>query len=111
MYNPFTKHPRINVGETWWEHCQFAVGVGIRLFLTSMYFLLHGLFPFIELHTKWNLECASKWLYHKNENRERLKKIVHESRKIKKKFPPNDFPLTEEGLEKWKKKVKRRGGI
>ena len=104
MYNPFTKHPSISVGETWWEHCVFSRSVGIRLFLTSMYFLVHGLFPFVELHTKWNLECASKWLYHKNENRERKKNIVYESRKIKKKFPPHDFPLSPEALKKWKKK-------
>ena len=111
MYNPFTKHPKETVGEAWWEHLKFSCGIGIRLFLTSIYFLVHALFPFIELHTKWNLECASEWLNKKNDNR-RLKSVLAcESRKIKKRFPPNDFPLTEEGLEKWKKKVKRRGGI
>jgi len=69
-----------------------------------MYFLVHGIFPFIQLHTKWNLECASKWLNKKNDNRETKKLEVYGSRKIKKKFLPNDFPLTEEGLKKYKKK-------
>ena len=104
MYTPFTSHPRVNVGETWWEHCMFSCGVGIRLFLTSMYFLAHGLFPFIEVHKKWNLECASKWLNKKNDNRRLKNVLVYESRKIKRKFPPNDFPLTKEGLKKYKKK-------
>ena len=100
MYNPFTKHPKDTVGENWWEHLIFSCGIGIRLFLTSVYFLVHGVFPFIELHTKWNLECASKWLNKKNDNREKKKnhkicdsRIYEYSRKIKKRFPPNDFPL------------------
>ena len=46
MNNPFTKHPKETVGETWWEHCMFSCGIGIRLLLTSMYFLVHGIFPF-----------------------------------------------------------------
>ena len=93
MYNPFTKHPRESVGETWWEHCQFSCGIGIRLFLTSIYFSVHALFPFIQLHTKWNLECASKWLNKKNDNRRLKNVLTNESIKIKKRFPPNDFPL------------------
>ena len=76
MYNPFTKHPNTSVGETWWEHCVFSCGIGVRLFFTSIYFLVHGIFPFIELHTKWNLECASAWLNRKNENRETKKSEV-----------------------------------
>ena len=93
MYNPFTKHPRETVGETWWEHFKFSYGIGIRLFLTSIYFSVHALFPFIQLHTKWNLECASKWLNKKNDNRRLKNVLAYESRKIKRKFPPNDFPL------------------
>ena len=104
MYNPFTKHPRENVGETWWQHCQFAVGVGIRLLWTSICFIVHGIFPFTGPKQKYKLEDSSQWLYHKNENRERLKKIVHELKKVSKKFPPHDFPLTPDALEKWKKK-------
>ena len=76
MHNPFTKHSRESVDESWWQHCVFSCGIGIRLFLTSIYFLVHGIFPFIELHTKWNLECASKWLNGKNDNRETKKNEV-----------------------------------
>ena len=93
MHNPFTKHPREAVGETWWEHCKFSCGIGIRLLITSIYFLVHGIFPFLEVHKRWNLECASKWLNKKNNNREANKREVYESRKIKKRFPPNNFPL------------------
>ena len=41
MNNPFTKHPRETVGESWGQHCYFAVGVGIRLIFTSLIFILH----------------------------------------------------------------------
>ena len=97
MYNPFTKHPREEAGESWLEHFKFSCGIGIRLFVTSIYFLLHGIFPFLEVHKKWNLECASKWLNTKNKNREINKREVYESRKIKKQFPPNNFPLPKHG--------------
>tara|TARA_B100000287_G_scaffold316439_1_gene300042 strand:- start:846 stop:1079 length:234 start_codon:yes stop_codon:yes gene_type:complete len=71
MHNPFTKHPRESVGESWWEHCKFSCGIGIRLLLTSLYFITHGMFPFIELTKKYNLEDSSQWLYNKNWNREK----------------------------------------
>ena len=70
MHNPFTKHPRETVGETWWQHCKFTFSIGVRLYFTSIYFMIHGLFPFIELHKKYNLMDTSMWLNSKNKNRE-----------------------------------------
>ena len=74
MYNPFTKHPKENVNETWWEHCQFAVNVGIRLIFTSIIFILHGIFPFIEIPRWLNLEESIRFLKRENEYRESNKK-------------------------------------
>ena len=69
MRNPFTKHPKETVGETWWEHCMFSCGIGVRLFLTSMYFLVHGIFPFIKI-PKWvNLMDSALYLLKENEKR------------------------------------------
>ena len=79
MQNPFTKHPKESVGETWWEHCKFSTGIGIRLFTTSLYFIIHGLFPFIELKKKYNLEDSSEWLFNKNWNREAKRKNIEPS--------------------------------
>ena len=73
MYNPFTKHPKETVGETWWHHFKFTVSIGFRLYFTSIYFMIHGLFPFIELHKKYNLMDTSMWLNNKNKNREKKK--------------------------------------
>ena len=44
--NPFTKHPH-SVGETWYQHFKFSVKIGIRLLVSSLYFLLHATFPFL----------------------------------------------------------------
>ena len=70
MYNPFTKHPREAVGETWWQHCRFAVGVGIRLIFTSLIFILHGVFPFISIPKWLNLEESIRFLDKENIDRE-----------------------------------------
>ena len=70
MYNPFTEHPIHNVGETWWQHCQFAVGVGIRLIFTAFIFIIHGIFPFIEIPRWLNLEESIRFLKKENNNRE-----------------------------------------
>ena len=73
MYNPFTKHPREAVGESWWEHCQFAVNVGIRLIFASIIFIVHGIFPFIEIPRWLNLEDSITFLDKENDNRETKK--------------------------------------
>ena len=73
VHNPFTKHPH-SVGETWYQHFKFSFKIGFRLLLSSLYFLLHATFPFIELHKKYNLMDTSEWLNEKNKNREKQKK-------------------------------------
>ena len=70
MYNPFTKHPREAVGETWGQHCYFAIGVGIRLIFTSLIFIVHGVFPFISIPKWLNLEESIKFLDKENKYRE-----------------------------------------
>ena len=74
VVNLFTKHPRENANETWWEHFKFTFKIGVRLFLTSLYFILHGIFPFIEINRKYNLTDTSNWLNIKNKNRQEQKK-------------------------------------
>ena len=71
--NPFTKHPH-SVGETWYQHFKFSAKIGLRLLVSSLYFLLHATFPFIELYKKYNLMDTSKWLNEKNKNRKKQKK-------------------------------------
>ena len=70
MYNPFTKHQRDAGGETWGQHCYFAIGVGIRLIFTSLIFIVHGIFPFISIPRWLNLEESIRFLEKENNNRE-----------------------------------------
>mgnify|MGYP001594072654 CR=1 FL=1 len=70
MYNPFTKHPRECVDETWGQHCYFGVGVGIRLIFTSLIFIVHGIFPFISIPKWLNLEESIRFLNIENDDRE-----------------------------------------
>ena len=71
MLNLFTKHPRENADETWWKHCKFACGIGLRLYLTSFIFIIHGIFPFIKI-PKWvNLTDSALYLLQENEKRDK----------------------------------------
>ena len=70
MYNPFTEHPKETVGETWGQHCYFAVTVGIRLIFTSLIFIIHGIFPFISIPRWLNLEESIRFLKKENDYRE-----------------------------------------
>ena len=69
MQNPFTEHPKNNANETWWEHCKFACCIGLRLYFTSWFFIVHGIFPFIKI-PKWiNLTDSALYLLKENEKR------------------------------------------
>ena len=69
MYNPFTKHPN-SVGESWFQHFKFSAKIGIRLWVSSLYFLIHATFPFIKI-PKW-VNLTDSALYLLNENKKRL---------------------------------------
>tara|TARA_Y100001963_G_scaffold66431_1_gene92587 strand:+ start:605 stop:826 length:222 start_codon:yes stop_codon:yes gene_type:complete len=73
MGNLFTKHPKENSNETWWEHFQFAFSVGIRLIFTSIIFIIHGIFPFISIPKWLNLEESIRFLEQENKYRENNK--------------------------------------
>jgi len=69
VHNLFTKHPKENANETWWQHCKFATHIGFRLFFTSFVFILHGIFPFIKI-PKWiNISATSDYLLKENRKR------------------------------------------
>ena len=70
VVNLFTKHPRENANETWWQHLKFATHIGFRLFFTSFYFIIHGFFPFIKIPEWINISCTAKYLLNENKKRE-----------------------------------------
>ena len=94
MKNPFTDHPS-KVNETYFEHMLCACRFFIKLQLLSFAALVHAVFPFMFEFT------ASGGVKKLNDCMQDRKS---EAEGNKSNFPPNDFPLTEEGLKKYKKK-------
>jgi len=68
--NPFTKHPRECVNETWLQHCKFTMILACRLYITSWIFIVHGIFPFIPIPKWLNLEESIRFLEMENKDRE-----------------------------------------
>ena len=74
-----------------WCACKFF----IKLQLLSFAALVHSVFPFLFEFT------ASDGIKKLNDCMQDRKSEAEENKSY---FPPNDFPLTEEGLKKYKKK-------
>ena len=71
MYNPFTKHPKLNAGMRWFQHLKFAWCIGIRLLISAVAFLVHGVFPFGKIPETFNLTDTALYLLSEEENRGR----------------------------------------
>ena len=48
--NPFTAHPA-SVGETYGEHCRFALGFGARMLFGGIAAMIHAVLPFLFVAT------------------------------------------------------------
>lgn len=46
MSNPFTDHPR-SAGQSYWQHCGFALSVAGRAAVIALLAALHAVFPFL----------------------------------------------------------------
>ena len=66
----FADHPT-DQGETYIQHMKFAFSLASRMGISSVFFLTHGFFPFIEIPSFYNLESMSLFLREKNEKRKR----------------------------------------
>jgi hypothetical protein len=62
--NPFTAHPT-SVGETYTEHCGFALAFGARMVAGGLAAMVHAVFPFAFITT------ASRTLDELNTRRDR----------------------------------------
>ena len=71
MYNPFSKHPRECVGETWLQHCKFTMILACGLYVTSWIFVIHGIFPFVPIPRWVNLTDSALYLLKENEKRDK----------------------------------------
>jgi len=66
MFDLFTKHPRENGHEGYFSHFKFAFSICSRLFLVSVAFFIHSVFPFIPTPKFLNLERTTRFLVVKN---------------------------------------------
>jgi len=46
----FTEHPA-SVGESYWQHLRHAMGFGLRMGVSGLACMLHGLLPFLFVRT------------------------------------------------------------
>ena len=47
---------------TYSQHFRFAVGISLNLLWSSLWFMVHGFMPIIQIPSQWNLESASERL-------------------------------------------------
>lgn len=62
----FTEHTQAQ-GVSYMQHLVFAVGIAARLFSSGIVFILHGVFPFIDIHKELDLEATRDYLEEQND--------------------------------------------
>ncbi len=73
--NPFTAHTQAQ-GVTYMEHWFFALGIAGRLMISVIAFALHGIFPFIDIAKRHDLEATMAYLNERNEWIESQEKVI-----------------------------------
>ena len=63
--NIFTEHTQ-QQGVTYVEHLFFAMGIAVRLFSSVIAFVLHAVFPFIDIARELDLEATMAFLDERN---------------------------------------------
>ena len=62
------KHLRKN-GVTYTEHLLFALKIGCRLWVSSLFLILHSVIPIVSVPRDLNLESMTRYLQKQNEDR------------------------------------------
>jgi len=48
--------------ESYFSHFKFAAGIGINLFIRSVFFLIHGFVPIIQIPKIFNINCTLSFI-------------------------------------------------
>ena len=64
-----------STGQTYFQHLLFAVGVGIKLLMSSLFFITHGFVPWVPIPGKFNLKEMGLLLLVKNQDLKTRKEI------------------------------------
>jgi hypothetical protein len=67
MRSLFNKHPRSNGFSGYFEHARSALGTSGRLMMSTFFFLIHGILPFVPVPKYLNLESTINYLKKSNE--------------------------------------------
>ncbi|MES9945904.1 MAG: hypothetical protein B6D77_17200 [gamma proteobacterium symbiont of Ctena orbiculata] len=62
----FTQHLH-DQGISYFQHADFALGIAFRLGASVLVFALHGLFPWIGINRRLDLEATSAYLLQQND--------------------------------------------
>ena len=73
--NPFIVHTQAQ-GVSYLEHWFFALGIAGRLMISVIAFALHGIFPFIDIAKRHDLEATMAYLNERNEWIESQEKVI-----------------------------------
>ena len=65
MFKMFTSHPA-KKNKSYLSHAYFALKIGLHLYISSICFIIHSIFPFIEIPYNLNLESMALYLFEKN---------------------------------------------
>ena len=63
--NPFNAHPR-QQGINYFAHLCFALGIAVRLSRSVFAFVVHAIFPFIDIRREHDLEATTHFLRERN---------------------------------------------
>ena len=64
-----------STGQTYFQHLFFAVGVGVTLLASSLFFIVHGFVPWVPIPGKFNLKEMGMLLLAKNQDLKDRKEI------------------------------------
>tara|TARA_Y100000034_G_scaffold49192_1_gene60817 strand:+ start:1063 stop:1275 length:213 start_codon:yes stop_codon:yes gene_type:complete len=65
MFKLFTSH-LTEKKKNYLQHAWFALKVSVRLSLSSTFFFVHALFPFVKIPYDLNLESTALYLFERN---------------------------------------------
>ena len=68
MRNPFTTHPKAR-GEGYIKHATTALSMSFRFFVSSIFLIVHAVFPFLPVPWPFNVSAVLAWLHVLEESR------------------------------------------
>jgi|TARA_Y100000289_G_C3911199_1_gene144765 hypothetical protein len=62
------------IDKSYLSHFKFAIGMSIGFIYRALFFLVHGVIPFIQIPEKFNLMASQKWILSEHDKIEKKEK-------------------------------------